>query len=152
METTGLHNLPPELPSAGFFKRLFAALYDWLLVIALMMVLSVPVVAPDNEAVTPGNPLYRAALIGIIALFFVGFWKTRGQTLGMRAWRLLLTDVAGQPVTLRQAALRFAFAWLSLLAGGLGFLWVLIDPDKLSWHDRWSGTRIRQLPKKEPAG
>ena len=143
MATTGLHNVP----SAGFFKRLFAALYDWLLVLALMMVLSVPVVAPDNEAVTPGNPFYQAALIAVVALFFVGFWKTKGQTLGMRAWRLMLTDAEGNPVTWTQALLRFGCAWISLLAGGLGFLWVLIDRDNLSWHDRWSGTRIRQLPK-----
>ena len=146
MEKTDLHNLP----NAGFFKRLFAALYDWLLVLALMMVLSVPLVAPDNEAITPGNPLYQAALVGVVALFFVGFWVTKGQTLGMRAWRLMLTDTEGNPVSWQQATLRFAVAWISLLAVGLGFLWALIDRDGLSWHDRWSRTRIRQLPKKDP--
>ena len=31
---------------------------------------------------------------------------------------------------------------VSLLLGGLGFWWAWIDPDRLTWHDRLSGTRM----------
>jgi uncharacterized RDD family membrane protein YckC len=37
---------------------------------------------------------------------------------------------------------RFAAAGVSLAALGMGFLWVLVDRDRLAWHDRWSGTRL----------
>ena len=30
----------------------------------------------------------------------------------------------------------------------LGYLWVLVDPDRLAWHDRWTGTRLVVLPKR----
>ena len=44
--------------------------------------------------------------------------------------------------------LRFAVGTLSLLAGGLGFWWAWIDRDRLTWHDRASGTRVmREAPR-----
>jgi len=38
-------------------------------------------------------------------------------------------------------------AQLSLLAAGLGFWWAWIDPDRLTWHDRASGTRLLRVRK-----
>ena len=125
-----------------------ASLYDWLLVLAIMMVASVPLVAPSNEAISPGNLLYRIVLISIATAFFTGFWSYTGQTLGMRAWRLKLTRTDGTLVNRRQALLRFACACISALPLGLGFFWVLFSKEQLSWHDRWSGTRIQLLPAK----
>jgi uncharacterized RDD family membrane protein YckC len=125
-----------------------AALYDWLLVLSLMMLTSVPLVAPSNEAITPGNPLYRLALVALAATFFAGFWSRTGQTLGMRAWRLQLTRTDGSAVSFSQGLLRFACACVAAAPAGLGFVWVLFSKDDLSWHDRWSDTRLRVLPKK----
>lgn len=137
-----LHNASP----ATLGKRLLAALYDWLLVLGIMMVLSVPAVALLDDAIEPGNALYRLALVVIAAAFFVGFWTHGGQTLGMRAWHLRLISDRGdgqpQAVSYRQAALRFLCAWLAALPLGLGFWWALIDKDKLGWHDRLSRTRL----------
>ena len=138
-----LHNTS----AATLGKRLLAALYDWLLVLGIMMVLSVPAVALLDDAIEPGNVLYRLALVMAAAAFFVGFWTHGGQTLGMRAWRLRLISNNGddgppQAVTYRQALLRFACAWLAALPMGLGFWWALIDKDKLGWHDRLSRTRL----------
>ena len=45
------------------------------------------------------------------------------------------------------ASLRFVAALLSWAAVGLGFLWQLWDRDRLTWHDRISGTRIVHYPK-----
>jgi uncharacterized RDD family membrane protein YckC len=45
------------------------------------------------------------------------------------------------------ASLRFFAAILSWLPAGLGFWWQLWDKDKLAWHDRLSGTRLRHYPK-----
>jgi uncharacterized RDD family membrane protein YckC len=37
---------------------------------------------------------------------------------------------------------RLAAAALSWLALGLGWLWILVDPQRRAWHDRLSGTRV----------
>jgi uncharacterized RDD family membrane protein YckC len=36
-------------------------------------------------------------------------------------------------------------SWLPL---GLGFLWMLVDSQGRAWHDRLSGTRVVELPKR----
>jgi len=144
MEKQDLHNFP----TAGFLRRLMASVYDWLLVIALMMVASVPAVALLDDAVGSGNLLYQLALAGLVAAFFVGFWTHGGQTLGMKAWRLKLIATDGESITYRQAMQRFFSAFVSLLALGIGFAWSLWDRDNKSWHDHWSDTTIVILPKK----
>lgn len=35
-------------------------------------------------------------------------------------------------------------SWLCL---GLGFLWMLWDKDKRTWHDRYSESQVVRLPK-----
>ncbi len=145
MEAINLHNLP----SAGLMKRLAAAAYDWLLVLGIIMVASVPLVAMLGDAIQPGNLLYQISLIGIAGIFFCWFWSHGGQTLGMRAWRLSLIAADGGKVSLGQALLRYGCAWISLLPAGLGFWWALLDRQNRCWHDCWSGTRLVQLPDKK---
>jgi uncharacterized RDD family membrane protein YckC len=147
MDSDNLHK--PE--AAGFLRRMIAAVYDWLLVIALMMIVSTPVIAILGDAISPANLVYQAAMLLVAVAFFAGFWSHGGQTLGMKAWRLRLRRRDGSPVSLGHAGLRFVFATIALAAGGLGFVWMLWDKDGLTWHDRWSDTTIELLPKK-PGG
>ena len=49
------------------------------------------------------------------------------------------------------AIVRLGAAILSWLPLGLGFIWVLFDSDRLTWHDRLSGTRLVLLPKPNTA-
>ena len=37
--------------------------------------------------------------------------------------------------------------FLSLAVVGLGFLWVAIDDDRQSWHDKIAGTVVVRVPK-----
>ena len=40
-----------------------------------------------------------------------------------------------------------SFGLVSIAALGLGLLWLVVDPQKLTWHDRIAGTRVVVLPK-----
>jgi uncharacterized RDD family membrane protein YckC len=140
-----------ELPPPGFLRRLGAMFYDGLLLLALLMMLSYPYVWLTGGA-QPGllvKTLYQLYLLAICFFFFAGSWVRAGQTLGLRTWRMRLVRNDGGPITWSIASKRFAFAWLSLLCLGLGFLWVMYDRDKLAWHDRLSGTKLMQLPKRQ---
>ena len=75
-------------------------------------------------------------------------WRRGGQTLGMRPWRLKVTALDGGAPSLATLWRRYALATLSTLAGGLGFWWAWLDRDRLTWHDRYSGTRMVRLPKR----
>lgn len=84
----------------------------------------------------------------VTGLYATLSWRRGGQTLGMRPWRLRAVAADGGPVGARAAWVRYAVGTLSLLAGGLGFWWAWLDRDRLTWHDRASGTRIVREPKR----
>jgi uncharacterized RDD family membrane protein YckC len=72
-----------------------------------------------------------------------------GRTLGMQSWRLQLETTAGGDIGFASANIRFFAAIVSWLPAGLGFLWSLWDKDRLTWHDRLSGTHIVYYPKED---
>lgn len=136
-------------PPAGLPRRLMAMIYDSLLLAAILMAAALPLVLLAGGAMP--NPLARLAfqlyLGGVVFLFFGWFWVHGGQTLGMRAWRLKVIDMDGQTIGWRTAFIRFLFALVSAASLGLGYLWVLLDPERCAWHDRISKTRVVVLPK-----
>ncbi|MDC9720192.1 MAG: RDD family protein [Gammaproteobacteria bacterium] len=135
-------------PNASLVKRLLAIVYDSLLVMALWMLIGYVFIAfNDGQAVS--GPFFNSCIFLITFLFFALFWTRTGQTLGMIAWRLRIESDQGQPISAKQALLRFMAAIFSALVFGLGYWWVLFNPEKLSWHDQWSHSRVVQLPKTE---
>ena len=135
---------------ASLLRRLGAILYDSLLVLSLMFLVTLPFIAArDGEPVQPGdNLIYQLFLAALIYSFFVGYW-TRGRTLGMQSWGLRVELADGSAPGIGAASLRFATAILSWLPAGLGFIWQLWDKDELTWHDRASGTRLRYYARKK---
>jgi len=139
----------PKTP-VGLLRVLAAQLYDLLLVFGLWIcatavAVGALVLLTGGESFSTTNPLagspwFRLYLLLVTMAFFVGFWSTGGQTLGMRAWQIRLCRRTGGAVSPPRALLRFATAGLSWLALGLGYLWMLLDREGLSWHDRLSGT------------
>jgi uncharacterized RDD family membrane protein YckC len=85
-------------------------------------------------------------LLTIWWLYFVGSWTRGGQTVGMRAWRLVLRSEDAPGIGWARASLRFFAAGLSTAALGLGFLWCLVDPRGRTWHDRLSRTSLSARP------
>jgi len=139
--------------NANLPRRLIAMVYDAFLLIALFALVSLPIVLalgrdhPINENWLV-LLLYRLVLLLTAYLFFGWFWTHGGQTLGMRAWRLQTLNSDGSPLDWISSGKRFLAVLLSWASLGLGYLWMLIDKDKLTWHDRLSGTRVVLLPKK----
>jgi uncharacterized RDD family membrane protein YckC len=140
-----------DLPHCGLLRRLAAILYDSLLLLALLFIVSAIHLALSGGGEASGRPeLLRSILFLLVSFgFFAWFWLHGGQTLGMRAWRIRLQSRGGGPITLWQALLRFLVAILSWLALGLGFLWSLWDREKLTWHDRYSMSELVVLPKEQ---
>jgi uncharacterized RDD family membrane protein YckC len=150
----------PEKPGLG--RRLAAMFYDSLLVFAITFTATLLVVGirlvlsqqahhTGERAITGGYHYFlQAVLLASITLFFGWFWTRTGQTLGMQTWRLRIDDVNGGRISSRQALVRLAMATVSAACLGLGYLWILWDRDKRSWHDRASGSRVVLLPKQKP--
>lgn len=150
-----------DFPAAGLRRRLAAIFYDFLLCLALVMVITLAyqqgllrlIHGPEQLlALSEAGKLDRdpwLATLLLCSLFgYLGWmWSYKGQTLGMQAWRLRVEDSEGRAITLNQALLRFAVGALALLCGGLGLIWLLWDPQSRSWQDMASNSRIVLLPK-----
>ena len=134
-------NAPAALRTPGITRRLGSALYDLLLVVALVLIATFPFLAIFGDS-THGwrRSVLQAWVLLVAASYFVGFWSHGGQTLPMKTWRIRLTRVDGAKVGVMQGINRFAFAVLGLLAAGLGFFWALWDRDRQFLHDRIAGT------------
>ncbi len=138
-----------DLPHCGLLRRLAAILYDTLLLLALLFIASaLYMAATGSEEASTGQDAVRSIFFILLSFaFFAFFWLHGGQTLGMRAWRIRLQSFNGGPITPWQAMLRFLVAIASWLLFGLGFLWSLIDKEKLTWHDRYSMSVLVVIPK-----
>jgi len=129
---------------APLWRRLTAMLYDGLIVIALLM-FATAIVLPFNQgdAFSAGNVLLQLYLALVILGFFVVFWRFGGQTLGMRAWKIKITNSrSNSPPSFAQLVVRAVVAVPALLLGGLGLWWMLIDGEKRALHDRASQTHL----------
>ena len=139
------------MTNASLSRRIGAIIYDSLLLLALMFLGTLPFIAVrGGEPVEPGNIPYQLTLMAIVYLFFVGFWSCYGRTLGMQSFSLQVETAAGNRPGIGAASLRFCAAIISWLPAGLGFWWQLWDKEQLTWHDRWSGTRLVSYPKQSP--
>ena len=130
-----------ETENCSFFRRMGAVLYDSLLLFAVLLFATIPVLAiTGGEAIDPGNSIFRAYVLLISFLYFIVPWKLKGQTLGMQSWKIKLVQETGELITWGQAVMRILFSSLSWIIAGLGFFWSLFDSEKRTWHDRLSST------------
>ena len=82
-------------------------------------------------------------LTGLITvpLFYKLLWTIGGtDTVGIRSVGLRLVDFDGNPPSHERRYQRLFGSMISLLAAGLGMIWVFLDQDCLSWHDHMSST------------
>jgi uncharacterized RDD family membrane protein YckC len=142
----------PIARPANLAWRLLALVYDALPNIALWFAVSglALVLTPGHTAFAPwsaGQFALWLGCAGISGLYAVLSWQRAGQTLGMRPWRLKVTTPDGRLAPPGRLWLRYAVAIVSLAAGGLGFLWSLVDRDRRTWHDLASGTVLVRLQR-----
>lgn len=118
-------------------------LYELLTVIAIVFVsagLFVWIVGDATYGVK--RLLLQIFLWLIVGAYFVWCWQKSGRTLAMQAWKFKLIGDDSQLLSLKIAILRYMLATLSLALGGLGFMWAIVDSQRLFLHDRLLKSRI----------
>ena len=129
------------MEQSSFFRRLGAIAYDIFLIFTCLIFSTLIWVILNNKAVSQDNILLlRIYCLSVIYLFFIWFWVKRGQTLGMLAWKIKLVDQYGSTVNVSKASIRLFYAILFSLPCGLTYIWMLLDPESITLHDRLSKT------------
>jgi len=157
MVTSTAATTATDRPASLLPWRLLALLYDFFPALALWMLVGALFTAgyaaghATRENIAPFSALQWllwSCCWAVTGLYATLSWQRGGQTLGMRPWRLQVVSAEGSTPRRRQLWVRYAVGTLSVLLGGLGLWWALVDRQRLSWHDRASGTRIIRLPKR----
>lgn len=130
-------------PHATFVERLAALCLDLVLVVMLAQVLRFDRLFWDYP--TGGNNVLLLALV-----YHVGFWTWKQTTVGGIICQLRLVRTDGGPVRFAEALVRGLSGIFSLVVAGLGFFWILRDPERQAWHDRIAGTYVVKVPRDWP--
>jgi uncharacterized RDD family membrane protein YckC len=125
------------MPRATFTQRLAALALDVLLVAMTSAFLDL------NDG--PGSRMFLLLLV-----YHVGFWAWKGTTVGGIICQLRVTRTDGQPLRLADALVRALSGIFSFAVLGLGYLWILKDPERQAWHDRIAGTFVVKVPANLP--
>ena len=143
MRIAASHVSPMRRPTAALARRLASAVYDLLLVVALVLIATFPYLAVFGDS-THGwrRHLLQSWVLFVAGAYFVWFWTRGGQTLPMKTWHIRVVRWDGAPIGVARAIHRFLIAVLGTIALGLGFVWALFDRDRRFLHDRLAGTAL----------
>lgn len=145
--------------AAGFGMRLGAFVLDWVVLTALITLLTLPWAEPltqlqqaaMTEAKSPNPNLALLTRFWLISLainlpislaYNTWFNGRRGATPGKHLLGMRIVREDGSPLGYGRAALRFLAELISLLTFGAGYLMILVHPDKRALHDLIAGTRV----------
>ena len=117
---------------AGLLPRLGAALYEALLLAALVFLtgfLMLPLVSPGTAATAtrltvpplPARVALFCVLFSVVALYLVWSWTGGRRTLPMKTWRMRIARMDGTPPDARTALLRYLAAWIGPVLALAGF-------------------------------
>lgn len=124
----------PSGPRAGFWIRFAAALIDGIILGIVNGIISLIL----GQVV--------GYLIGIVLSFgYFGYFEggPSGQTIGKKVLDIRVVRAAdGGALGWGTALLRHLCSYLSAIACGLGYFWMLWDKEKETWHDKLSHTLV----------
>jgi uncharacterized RDD family membrane protein YckC len=89
-------------------------------------------------------------VILLALVYHVWFWAWKQTTVGGIICQLRLVRTDGAPLRFAEALVRGLSGIFSLAVVGLGFFWILRDPERQAWHDRIAGTYVVKVPRNWP--
>jgi uncharacterized RDD family membrane protein YckC len=146
-ERNDIDDLPPT--PAPLQIRFFAGLVDVLALIGGSMVFAAVFLALSS-GLPPARLMLPAAAASVALLWLLYqylFLVYSTGTPGMRMAALELHTFQGEPASLALRRKRAFAALLSACSLGLGYFWAYVDEDTLCWHDRITGTCVRETGK-----
>lgn len=132
---------PSELvafPKAEFVPRLAALVLDTIAIAIVAQLFNL-----DHDYDFPVGRVF--VLLALI--YHVAFWTLRGTTLGGIICQLRVVRTDGRKLEFPESLVRGLTGIFSLAVAGLGFLWILRDPEHQGWHDRVAGTYVVKVPR-----
>jgi predicted Zn finger-like uncharacterized protein len=142
---------------AGFWARFGAYVIDSVIAGIIVKISMYLVMFPisyyvSSHAMSGTNPqlgllistLPIAVLIAMLpgTLYFIIMWGSKGATLGKMAMKLKIVGPNGSDISYGTAFLRYIGSIISGIPLSLGYLWMLWDDKRQTWHDKMASTYV----------
>jgi uncharacterized RDD family membrane protein YckC len=124
----------PSGPRAGFWRRFAAAFLDGILLAIVNLVLR-------GIAGTGGG----TGLGTLVSLAYFTYFEggPTGQTIGKRALGIRVIDFGGGgSIGYGRAFIRWIGRFVSAIVFLLGYLWMLWDKERQTWHDKFANSVV----------
>ena len=126
------------MKKSKLWKHVAALIYDVFPILALFLITSlILIVIRQGDEVRPRTFWMQLILLFEVYLYFTYSWKKGGQTLGMRAWKIVIQD--HQLISWQQVSLRFAAGVISILCLGMGLWSRKFSATQTTWMDTACG-------------
>ena len=151
-------------------RRLVSMLYDFIVAGVSILVIAailVNIISP-NETIPPYSLLANmifALDLALGGLYLVAFWLKKDSTPGMGAWKLKISNLSGNTISLTQGITRYLSLLIIMALGfilgykllhlsstgslllalvflALNLAWSMFDKNKLALHERLSQTKL----------
>lgn len=145
------HTLPftfPEYQEQMIKPRFAAGFTDFAIVGAVFCLFLVATLTqrPDGFSLDKNVlGIYAVCYFALAVIYFLLFMLSASQTPGMKIYRLIVVTRNGDVLAPRDACIRGLGYLISTLPLLLGFLWMLVDPEHLSWADKVSSTYVKKV-------
>ncbi|KPJ96480.1 MAG: hypothetical protein AMJ55_02035 [Gammaproteobacteria bacterium SG8_15] len=123
---------------AGFWRRLSAALIDSVIYSVLISLLIGPAYANPNLQNFEG-------MVGAVIMFVatIALWVRYQGTPGKLLLGCQIVDAySGDPMSYKQAVIRYLGYFVSVMTLFVGFLWIAWDKRKQGFHDKMANTVV----------
>ncbi len=136
----------PRVVYVGFWRRLLAAIIDWLIVAVVTVPLLAAIYGREYGALAREGyagfwDFVIQALLPVLGVIL--FWRYYGATPGKMAVGAKIADTgSGERPRIARLVVRFVAYLVSALPLFLGFIWIAFDRRKQGWHDKIAGTVV----------
>ena len=138
----------PEYQRRLLAPRIAAGFIDLAIAAAIFSIFAVTTYLEGPENFTLDRRVlgvYGVSYFALVTVYFFLFMLTASQTPGMKFRGLIVATTEDAPLDPKRACLRGFGYLISILPLLLGFIWMLIDPEHLTWADKVSGTYIKKI-------
>jgi uncharacterized RDD family membrane protein YckC len=137
----------PEYQRQLVVPRIAAGIADLAIVAAVFVIFVAATSFEMPEHFIPDRRVlgvYGLCYFSLVGIYLFLFMLSASQTPGMKYRGLTVVTVNGSPLDPKRACLRGFGYLISILPLLIGFLWMLIDPEHLTWADKVSGTYVKK--------
>ena len=127
-----------SLPRATFWRRVAAAVLDFVLVMVVFQMMDL------------NGRRDEFWFCVMLVIYLTALWAWRGTTIGGIIAHLRVVRTDGLALSGSDSLIRAVSSLFSAFVLGLGFLWILKDAERQGWHDKIAGTYVVMVPRSVP--